>query len=214
MSRVLPEPMEVDGLTVQKVVVVIEVPLTGAKGEEGEEGEGDSVLEFLLKLQKEQDLMKGYVHAPFRDVIDRLDDTTNTTNDARNAADAKTTLSISRRQIFNWLSPPPPSSSSYQNHHLSKIQQISRTDCGLLWTFLQLPPTTTSPNTTKNHTTTNNNNHTTNTDSDGVEICIMPSWDDAQLTCREVSSWLEELGNLAKRISRRENWGRGVKLVV
>lgn len=218
MSRVLPQPMEVDGPTVQKVVVAIEVPLTGAKEEgEGEEGEGDSVLGFLLKLQQEQDLMKKYVHAPFRDVIDGLHDNTNTntttnntTNDAKNAdatADAKTTLSISRRQIFNWL--PPSSSSSH--HHLSKIQQISRTDCGLLWNFLQLPPS--SPN-TKNHTA---NNHNHNTDSDenenGVKILIMPSWDDAQLTCREVSSWMEELGNLAERISKRENWGRGVKLV-
>lgn len=145
--------MEVDGPMVQKVVVVIEV-FGGKKEErekgEGEEGEGngDSVLEFLLKLQKEQDLMKGYVHAPFRDVIDGLDDnnnnnTKNTTNsnDARNAtADAKTTLSISRRQISNWL-PPPPSSSHHQNHHLSKIQQISRTDCGLLWNYHPHPPT-------------------------------------------------------------------------
>lgn len=105
--------MEVDGLTVQKVVVAIEVLLTGAK----EGGEGDSVLGFLIKLQKEQELMKKYVHAPFRDVIDGLDDTTKNTNDAREN-DAKTTLSISRRQIFNWL--PPPSS----HHHLSKIQQI------------------------------------------------------------------------------------------
>lgn len=94
--------MEVDGLTVRKVVVAIDVLLAGGAGEEGEEGEGegDSVLEFLLKLQKEQDLMKGYVHAPFRDVIDRLDDTTTNSNDAREN-DAKTTLSISRRQIFN-----------------------------------------------------------------------------------------------------------------
>lgn len=216
MSRGLPQPMEVDGPTVQKVVVAIEVPLTGAKEGEGEEGEGDSVLGFLLKLQKEQDLMKKYVHAPFRDVIDRLHDTT-TTNDAKNAtADAKTTLSISRRQIFNWLPPPPPPSSPHhQNHHLSKIQQISRTDCGLLWNFLQLPPTSsTSPNNTNN----NNNNHNTNSDENenenGVKICMMPSWDDAQLTCREVSSWMQELGNLAERISRRENWGRGVGLVV
>lgn len=222
MSRVLPQPMEVDGPTVQKVVVAIDVPLTGGAGEEGEEveGEGDSILEFLIKLQKEQDLMKKYVHAPFRDVIDGLHDTTTTTtkttNDAREnaTADAKTTLSISRRQIFNWL----PSSSHQHNHHLSKIQQISRTDCGLLWNFLQLPPTSptttnTSANNTKNHTTTTtNNNHTENSNS--VKICIMPSWDDAQLTCREVSSWMEELGDLAERISRRENWGRGVAFVV
>lgn len=222
MSRVLPQPMEVDGPMVQKVVVAIDVPLTGGKkGEgEGEEGgEGDSILEFLIKLQKEQDLMKKYVHAPFRDVIDGLDDTTNSTDDAREN-DAKTTLSISRRQIFNWLPPPPPSSpsSSSQNHHLSKIQQISRTDCGLLWNFLQLPPTNTS--TSPNNNNHNNNNHTTNSSDDdnnknenAVKICIMPSWDDAQLTCREVSSWLEELGDLAERISRRGNWGRGVGLV-
>lgn len=210
MSKVLPEPMEVDGPMVQKVVVAIEVPLTGGageEGEEGEEGEGNSMLEFLIKLQKEQDLMKKYVHAPFRDVIDGLDDNNNSNDTNERNADAKTTLSISRRQIFNWL--PPSSSSHHQNHHLSKIQQISRTDCGLLWNFLQLPPTSTN---TKNH----NNNPTSsanNTDSDGVKILIMPSWDDAQLTCREVSSWMEELGNLAERISRRENWGRGVKLV-
>lgn len=216
MSRVLPEPMEVDGPTVQKVVVAIEVPLTGgAKEKEGEEGEGNgsSVLGFLIKLQKEQDLMKKYVHAPFRDVIDGLDDNnTTTTNDAREN-DAETTLSISRRQIFNWLPPPPPpsSSSSQQNHHLSKIQQISRTDCGLLWNFIQLPPTTKSTP-TKNHTT---KNHNTENDKNehAVKIQIMPSWDDAQLTCREVSSWMEELGDLAKGISKRENWGRGVSCV-
>lgn len=213
MSKVLPEPMEVDGPTVQKVVVAIEVPLTGGAGEgggEGEEveGEGNSVLGFLLKLQKEQDLMKKYVHAPFRDVIDGLHDTTtNTTNsnDAREN-DAKTTLSISRRQIFNWLPPSPP---SHQNHHLSKIQQISRTDCGLLWNFLQLPPTTTS--TTKNHNTKNHTTNTENDKNDAVKICIMPSWDDAQLTCREVTDWMEELGNLAERISKRENWGRDMR---
>lgn len=219
MSRVLPQPMEVDGPTVQKVVVAIEVFGGGAgEEEEGEEGEGSSVLEFLIKLQQEQDLMKGYVHAPFRDVIDGLHDTknnttstnTNTTNTNTNTnernADAKTTLSISRRQIFNWLPPPPPSSSSSSSHHhLSKIQQISRTDCGLLWNFLQLPPT--FP-TTKNHTTNSGDDN-----ENGVKICIMPSWDDAQLTCREVSSWLEELGNLAERISKRENWGRGVSCV-
>lgn len=192
--------------------MVIEVLLTGGAGEEGEKGEGgNSVLDFLLKLQKEQDLMKGYVHAPFRDVIDGLDDTTTNSNDAREN-DAKTTLSISRRQIFNWL-PPSSSSSSHHHHHLHKIQQISRTDCGLLWNFLQLPPTSsTSSANTKNHT----KNHTTNSGNNNknvVKICIMPSWDDAQLTCREVSSWLEELGNLAERISKRENWGRGVSCV-
>lgn len=102
---VLPQPMEVDGPMVQKVVVGIEVFGGGGAGEEGEEkeGGGDSVLEFLVKLQKEQELMKGYVYAPFRDVIDRLHDTTNTknTNSNERNADAKTTLSISRRQIFN-----------------------------------------------------------------------------------------------------------------
>lgn len=183
--------MEVDGPTVQKVVVAIEVLLTGGAGEEGEgEGEGDSVLGFLLKLQKEQDLMKKYVYAPFRDVIDRLDDTENTnSNDARNA-DAKTTLSISRRQIFNWL----PPSSSHHNHHLSKIQQISRTDCGLLWNFLQLPPTSTSANKDNhnnhntNPTSANNSDSDSNENENSVKIRIMPSWDDAQLTCREVSS--------------------------
>lgn len=218
MSKVLPQPMEIDGPTVQKVVVAIEVPLTGA-GEkeegEGEEGEGNSILEFLIKLQKEQDLMKKYVHAPFRDVIDGLDDTKNTNNtkntktntntDERNA-DAKTTLSISRRQIFNWL----PSQSPPQSH-LSKIQQISRTDCGLLWNFLQLPPTNTSTSPKNNH---HNTNPTSAKDSDehenGVKILIMPSWDDAQLTCEEVSDMLEELGDLARKISRREGWGRGV----
>lgn len=76
MSKVLPEPMEVDGPTVQKVVVAIEVPWTGGAKEGEIEGEGNSILEFLIKLQKEQDLMKKYVHAPFRDVIDGLDDTT------------------------------------------------------------------------------------------------------------------------------------------
>lgn len=217
MSRVLPQPMEVDGPTVQKVVVAIEVPLTGGAGEEGEgeegeeEGNGSSVLEFLIKLQKEQDLMKKYVYAPFRDVIDGLDDTTKNTTTTKNTndatADAKTTLSISRRQIFNWLPPSSSSSSSHQNHHLSKIQQISRTDCGLLWNFLQLPPTSTNTNnhTTKNHNTNSNENE------NAVKILIMPSWDDAQLTCREVSSWMEELGNLAKKISRRENWGRDIR---
>lgn len=133
--------------------------------------------------------------------------TTTTANDAREN-DAKTTLSISRRQIFNWL----PSSQSPPHHHLSKIQQISRTDCGLLWNFLQLPPTSN----TKNHTTTNptSANHSTSGDendkNDGVKILITPSWDDAQLTCREVSSWMEELGGLAERISKREGWGRDV----
>lgn len=224
MSRVLPEPMEVDGPTVQKVVVAIEVPLTGAGEEgEGEKEGGNSILEFLIKLQKEQDLMKKYVHAPFRDVIDGLYDTNNattntTTNNSNNTtnernADAKTTLSISRRQIFNWLPPPPPPSSSpsSSHHHLSKIQQISRTDCGLLWNFLQLPPS--SPN--KNNHTKNHKNHNTENDkNDAVKIRMMPSWDDAQLTYEEVSSWMQELGDLAERISRRGNWGRGVGLVV
>lgn len=165
--------------------------------------------------------MKKYVHAPFRDVIDGLDDntTTTTTNTDEKAAadataDAKTTLSISRRQIFNWL---PPSSSHQQNSHLSKIQQISRTDCGLLWNFLQLPPTSANKNnhntTTSSSANTNSDDNDNNKNSNAVKICIMPSWDDAQLTCREVSSWMEELGNLAERISRRENWGRGVSCV-
>lgn len=42
MSRVLPQPMEVDGLTVQKVVVAIEVFGGGA----GEEGEGEREILF------------------------------------------------------------------------------------------------------------------------------------------------------------------------
>lgn len=103
-------------------------------------------------------------------------------------------------------------------------KSVERMDCGLLWNFLQLPPTNTSTSSnTKNHNNknhNNNNNHNTknhnnteNDKNDAVKICIMPSCDDAQLTCREVSSWLEELGNLAERISRRENWGRGVVLV-
>lgn len=177
--------MEVDGLTVRKVVVAIEVLLTGGVGEE----EGNSVLGFLIKLQKEQDLMKGYVHAPFRDVIDRLHDNNTTKNTNSNDArekDAKTTLSISRRQIFQ-LAPPFffSKSPSFQN----PTNRLSRTDCGLLWTFLQLPSTSTSPNNTKNHnnnnhTTKNHNHHTTNSSdddnnkndkNDAVKIQIMPS---------------------------------------
>lgn len=43
---VLPQPMEVDGLTVQKVVVAIEVLLTGGAGEGGEEGEEERGILF------------------------------------------------------------------------------------------------------------------------------------------------------------------------
>lgn len=147
--------------------MAIDVLLTGGAGEGGEkgEGEGSSVLEFLLKLQKEQDLMKGYVYAPFRDVVDRLDDTNNS-NDAREN-DAKTTLSISRRQIFNWLPPPPPS-----HHHLSKnpTNRLSRTDCGLLWNFLQLPPTNTSTSANHNTNPTSANNTENDENPNSVKI--------------------------------------------
>nr|POF01368.1 putative acyl-coa synthetase yngi [Quercus suber] len=159
----LPPAMEVDGPTVQTVVVAIRPTM------------GDTVLSFMKQLQEEQELLTTHQHAPFTDVVDAL-------NQDR-SGDGDVMVDIWRRQIFNWL--PRTSGASFKK--LRKMQQISRTDVGILWNCMQL---------------------------DARSVQIMPSWDDAQLAPGEVKDLLSGLLNIAECLSSSNSWGLTVKDIV
>ncbi|GAB7364539.1 hypothetical protein MBLNU230_g5346t1 [Neophaeotheca triangularis] len=151
----LPPAMEVDGPMVQAIVVAIKT--TGH----------DSVLELLQKAQTEQGELTANAHAPFDDVVAQLN--------SDGSGDGDVMVDALRRQIFNWL----PSSRLGDFQSLRKIQQVSRTDVGILWNVMQLSAT---------------------------QVAVMPSWDDAQLTPSEVEDMLAEVIRLAEALASEANW--------
>lgn len=85
---------------------------------------------------------------------------------------------VTRRQIFNWLSRMPTF------ERLEKIQQVSRTDLGLLWTCVQLEP-------------------------ERVQVNVM--WGDAQLGLSEAEEMLADVKRLAEALATKANWSGDVR---
>lgn len=108
-AKNFPDVMNVDGPTVQSTAVVVNVSSV------------ETVGELLLRLQTEQKELKIHTHAPYDQLLDRLND--------GSRRDGEITAEIIRRQIFNWL----PGGNATEYKSLQKIQIVSRADCGLLW---------------------------------------------------------------------------------
>lgn len=149
----LPSAMEIDGPMVQSIVLAIEV------------SQGASTLAFLRKIQDEQSAINHHTQAPFLDIVAKL-------NEA-GKGDGDIMYDITRRQLFNWL----PSIPEFER--MRKVQQVSRTDVGILWNVMAIEPT---------------------------QVQIMPSWDDAQLTPTEVKDMLAEMIRLAGALTTEKNW--------
>lgn len=160
-EKLMPTAMTVDGPTVEVVILLIDL-----------NPDHLTVLQLLQHLQSEQTLLNKYAHAPFDDVINSLD-----------KQDGEVMLDVWRRQIFNWL----PSDSDSQYKHLRKIQQLSRTDVGILWNCMQM---------------------------ENEVVRVMPSWDDAQVTLGEAERMLEEVIEIAESLVREDSWGRKVRVVI
>lgn len=155
----LPPIMDVNGPTVQIVLNAIRIE------------DSQTVKDLLQSLQAEQQLLNEHAAAPFDAIIDRLNE-----HDPRAGGLA---IDVWRRQIFNWL--PPDESGELQC--IQKIQQISRTDVGLLWNVMSV----------------------------GAEsIRLLPSWDDAQLRRSEVEGWAQDIIRFAQWLSKKDNWNRPI----
>jgi len=152
----LPSAMEVDGPTVQSIVLSIGI------------SKGASTLDLLRKIQDQQSAITQHAQAPFLDIVSKLNES--------GKGDGDIMYDITRRQIFNWL--PSSTSGGFQN--MRKIQQVSRTDVGILWNCMQV---------------------------EAELVQVMPSWDDAQLTPSEVKGMLGEIVRLAGALTREGNWG-------
>jgi hypothetical protein len=108
-ARSLPDAMNIAGPTVQSTAVVVNVSST------------DTIGQMLLKLQKEQSGINMYSHAPYDQLIDRLNE--------GDSKDGDVVVEIIRRQIFNWLL--PALAINYKS--LQRVQLVSRADVGILW---------------------------------------------------------------------------------
>lgn len=155
----LPSAMEVDGPTVQLICMAIET------------SREETALSLLRRTQAEQADINKHAHAPFDDIIARLNED--------GSGDGDVMSDIRRRQIFNWL---PGSPDGFER--LRKIQQVSRTDVGILWNCLQL---------------------------DQTHVQVMPSWDDAQLTPDEVEDMLAGVCKVVEALATEANWSRDAK---
>lgn len=153
----MPPAMEVNGPAVQTIINAIDISQEG------------TVIGRLQALQSEQHQLNVHAAAPFSAVVDGL-----------RAADAKAGANMIeawRRQIFNWL--PGAASADAELESITKVQQVSRTDVGLLWNCKMM----------------------------GKEsFQLMPSWDDAQLRRNEVEQLLSTLVGLIKQLVDRGNW--------
>ena len=108
-TRSLPDAMNIAGPTVQSTAVMVGVSST------------DTIGEMLLKLQEEQSGINTYSHAPYDQLIDRLNE--------GDSEDGDVVVEIIRRQIFNWL--PPSLAIHYKS--LQRVHLVSRADVGILW---------------------------------------------------------------------------------
>jgi hypothetical protein len=93
-----------------------------------------------------------------------------------------------QRHIFNWL--PTHNGELGDGYGLKKLKnvQIEATDdLGLLWNCVML---------------------------DRETVQIHPTWDDAQLRQVEVKGMLDEILDIAEKLSRKENWSKRLEEVV
>ncbi|KAK5936785.1 NRPS [Knufia obscura] len=150
-NALMPPAMNIAGPTFQAAVISVDA------------APQCTVLELLSRIQKEQELLNKHAHAPFGDIAAALGE------------DGETMIEVQRRQTFNWL----PGTSEAELKNLRKVQQVSRTDVGILWNCVQL----------KNE-----------------QVKVAPSWDDAQLTLEEMEAMLKEIVGIAESIVKEKNW--------
>ncbi|KAG9243562.1 hypothetical protein BJ878DRAFT_568345 [Calycina marina] len=108
-AKALPDGMSVDGPTVQTTAVIVDVESP------------DTLGALLTKLQEEQKGLNTHTHAPYDQLIERLNEGGN--------KDGEVIAEIIRRQIFNWL----PGGLPTEHKSLQQVQIVSRADVGLLW---------------------------------------------------------------------------------
>ncbi len=79
-----------------------------------------------------------------------------------------------------------PTAPEFSYSHLKKIQLESRTDCGLLWNCIMIDQTT---------------------------LQIHATWDDAQLSKKEIEEMLGELMRISEAFAKEENWKKTVSTI-
>jgi len=108
-ASLLPDVMNLGGPTLQTTAVIANVNKTDVLGT------------LLLKLQEEQSGLNKHSHAPYDQLIDRLND--------GGSKDGDVVVEIIRRQIFNWL----PGGLAPEYKSLQMVHHVSRADVGILW---------------------------------------------------------------------------------
>ncbi|KAG4433661.1 hypothetical protein IFR05_010849 [Cadophora sp. M221] len=105
----MPNAMDVDGPTVQIVVVNASVK------------DDETLIEMMGRMQVQQLDLNKHSAAPYLSVIEKLN--------AGGRGDGDMMEEVLRRQIFNWL----PRGLADNLKHLKSVQKIGRPDLGLLW---------------------------------------------------------------------------------
>lgn len=104
----MPEAMQIDGPTIQLVALSILLQ------------RNDQVLDLLQKLQAEQAGINEHCHAPYFDLMAKLNE--------QGTGCGNMMEDILRRQIFNWL---PAAPTEYESLETTSV--VSRSSLGLLW---------------------------------------------------------------------------------
>ncbi|KAJ5630493.1 Nonribosomal peptide synthetases (NRPS) [Penicillium longicatenatum] len=175
-------PLTIDGPTMNETINRIRVV------------PGETVRQFLDRLQEDQLLIEMYSHAPVASIIERLAvsdiivDGEGKGQLSDGSADAKTFSDCLPRQIFDWLPPVRPieQEGSFEPR-MRALEILSRTDLGIVW-FPSL--------------------------IDDKVLLLDATWDDAQLRSSEVHEamskfiyaivWLSEPSNLDRPVMECE----------
>ncbi|KAJ5917371.1 Nonribosomal peptide synthetases (NRPS) [Penicillium verhagenii] len=161
-------PLDIGGPTFQKTINRIRVE------------PNETTLQFLQRMQKKQQDIDRYCHAPLDAIISSLEQ-----DSVHGLADAAAVRDILQRQLFDWL-PSPPSSENVDGEPAAPVEMLevlSRSDLGLVW-FPSLLP--------------------------GDYLLLEVSWDDAQLRGHEIYQAIQEFLCALVWISNPENFDKPV----
>ncbi|KAJ5710441.1 Nonribosomal peptide synthetases (NRPS), partial [Penicillium malachiteum] len=161
-------PLDIGGPTFQKTINRIRVE------------PGETTLQFLQRMQKKQQDIDRYCHAPLDAICRSLEE-----DPVYGLADVAAVRDILQRQLFDWL-PSTPSSEKVEGEPAAPVEMLevlSRSDLGLVW-FPSLLP--------------------------GDYLMLDVSWDDAQLRGSEVYHAIEEFLCALVWISNPENFDKPV----
>ncbi|KAL5362922.1 hypothetical protein BJX96DRAFT_177609 [Aspergillus floccosus] len=142
---------------------------------------GETVLQFLSRMQQEQRELDRHAHAPIFAIRDTLARESGT-----GEADARDYMDLLRRQIFDWMpSASNDNASTATTPAPMKILEIlPRTDLGMVW-FPNL------------------------SEDDMLELEV--TYDDAQFTAAEVRQWMTQFMNATAWLANAQNLQRPVR---